>query len=296
MILVIQRKGKSLATLLDQIHLARATISLTPDSIGQQWRFGMQMKSPSRTAVVFMENKKDRDRWFEMTSKMILNLLKSIDQQTLCVCLFTLFFTCVCICIFVITAFLSPAKEFLRELAEITEAENRSKELNMPMNQLSSRTIENPKIVDVINCFQDIVSIELDICQMPIDLSTLMPEYYKSLHHEFIKKLKPRFDLLRAKLKQVDELQQRAFITMKEQNLFSMMEKSITDGLDAITGMKKWVAAFSKFSQIPQWIAFAQQQKLPPDPQVLIRIILAWYLNLNQTWETICDSSILKSS
>lgn len=294
--LVTQRKGKTILVLLDQLPLAGAEVVLLPDNASQQkWQFGLQVKCGVRAANFYMETKSVRDRWLEKASALTRTLTRSESS-------------------------LSLTRMAMQEMGEIERQESilgsvfggaRKKEKH-------AKAPENPRVQDVISIYQEVVKLQAEILTMPIDLRTLFPMYYQKLHPDHIARLKTRINLLGDKLKIIDQLNQRALALLKSESIFHMLDKSITDGMDNISGMKSWVAAmFGRGSraavQQPQqqqqsMMASAppmrqmsmsaipsssqQQQRVAGDPQKLMSFILMWYINLCQTWELVTQTNL----
>lgn len=144
----------------------------------------------------------------------------------------------------------------------------------------------NAHVKDIMGVFNDIVKVQAELMQMPIDLRTMFPQFYAQLHPDHIQRLRTRIEALGTKLTTLDELNRRATQLLKSEQAFFTLDKIVCEGTTPIEAMERFLTA--AFPKVPGAPALPRSR----DPQFLMRYVLFWYVKLSEAWEVVTDLSL----
>ena len=113
---------------------------------------------------------------------------------------------------------------------------------------------------------------------MPIDLHTLIPEYWQKLPPNQMQELYSRFNILLADIQQIDQLHDKTAELVKDMKLLANVSNLIEAGFEPIEETKKVVGS------IDPAVAKPLKEK--------IGLVLKWYIYLNAEWEKVLQTNI----
>ena len=151
---------------------------------------------------------------------------------------------------------------------------------------IASEIPMNAHVKDIMGVFNDIVKVQAELMQMPIDLRTMFPQFYAQLHPDHIQRLRTRIEALGSKLTTLDELNKRATQLLKSEQAFFTLDKIVCEGTTPIEAMERFITA--AFPKVPGTAPLPRSR----DPQFLMRYVLFWYVKLSEAWEVVTDLSL----
>lgn len=149
---------------------------------------------------------------------------------------------------------------------------------NLPQpSMIVSATPAAPVIKDILDLYENVVKIQDEIMQNPIDLRTLFPEYCKGMNPNLRDRLKQRIDQLNIKLNVMYQLDQKARELLRVGHGSIPVQKVnqfIMEGIKPIDAMKTFIV--TAYKDFPPG--------MKDDPRMTIRLVLKWYLDLTDSW------------
>jgi len=134
------------------------------------------------------------------------------------------------------------------------------------------------KIRQALGVYEDVFRLEMEIFQLPIDLSTLFPGYFQRLPINYQQILWGRIQLLKEKVMKMTSLHDDVLSVIKSENLALKLEKTILEGKGPVGSLQAWVK-----ENFPASNPNSQQ------PRNLIIQIMKWLNSLLKLWEQILD-------
>jgi len=241
-------KSKSKAKLLARIILLNANINELSENRNSKWQFGFQICTPKKNTNFYLDFDNECAKWIGFLEQTIQELPAILTKYP-------------------------RDRDQLTILASKGKSESSGASGEIPMNA---------HVKEIITICEEIVKIQAELMQMPIDLRTMFPQFYAQLHPDHIHRLKSRIEQLGAKLKTLDMLNKRASELLKTEGLFLQVDKQISEALPLLNAMKVVV-----------------QKSFPPsaasrfpkgrDPLTLTRHVLFWYVKLCDAWQSVTD-------
>jgi len=247
---MIVLRAKNKPKIINRIILLNAQVTELPENRNSKWQFGFQLSTPKKSDNFFLDFDNECAKWIgflETTIKELPGILTKYprDRDQLSIL----------------------ANKGKKDLASSSIAD-------VPMNA---------HVKEIITICDEIVKVQAELMQMPIDLRTMFPQFYAQLHPDHIHRLKVRIEQLGTKLATLDKLNQRATQLLKTEEAFFQVDKLVSEAMPYLEAMKSVVQkAFPKTPGAP---------RLPKsrDPQLLMRYILFWYVKLCDAWQVVTD-------
>jgi len=246
---LIVTKGKTKYKIDARIILLNAQVTELTENKNSKWQFGFSLSTPKTTINFYLDFENECAKWIgllEQTIKELPGILTKYPRD----------------------------RDQLTMLANKGKKDVTSSQIDAPMNA---------HVKEIITICDEIVKVQAELMQMPIDLRTMFPQFYAQLHPDHIQHLRGRIEALGAKLSTLDKLNQRATQLVKSDQAFLQVDKLVSEAMPYLEAMKAIITkAFPKVPGAP---------RLPKsrDPQLLMRYILFWYVKLCDAWQVVTD-------
>ena len=251
---MIFTKGKKSDKVICRVILLNAEVSELPVNRDPacKWNCGIQVRTPKTTVNFYLDYDEECAKLVALVERTIKELPAILERNP-------------------------RDKEQLVALVNKARRDGGAAASDIPMNA---------HVKDIMGVFNDIVKVQAELMQMPIDLRTMFPQFYAQLHPDHIQRLRTRIEALGTKLTTLDELNKRATQLLKSEQAFFTLDKVVCEGTTPIEAMERFITA-----------AFPKVPGAPPlprsrDPQFLMRYVLFWYVKLSEAWEVVTDLSL----
>jgi len=247
---LIVTKGKTKYKVVTRMILLNAEVTELPENIDSKWQFGFQLSTPKATVKFYLDFDNECAKWIGFLENAIKELPGILTKYP-------------------------RDRDQLTMLASKGRKESTSGAVaDAPMNA---------HVKEIIQICDEIIKVQAELMQMPIDLKTMFPQFYAQLHPDHIQRLRSRIEALGAKLVTLDKLNKRATQLVKTDQAFFQVDKLVSEAMPYLEAMKTIITkAFPKVPGAP---------RLPKsrDPQLLMRYILFWYVKLCDAWQVVTD-------
>jgi len=246
---LIVTKGKNKYKMVARIILLNVEVTELPENIDSKYQFGFQLGTARGSIKFYLDFDNECAKWIgllETAIKELPGILANYPQD----------------------------RAQLTILASKGKKESTSSAVDVPLNA---------HVKDIISICDEIIKVQAELMQMPIDLRTLFPQFYAQLHPDHIQHLRSRIEALGAKLSTLDKLNQRATQLLKSDQCFFQVDKLVSEAMPYLEAMKTIIT--KSFPKVPG------APRLPKnrDPQLLMRYILFWYVKLCDAWQVVTD-------
>jgi len=242
-------KGKTKYKIISRIILLGAQVEDIDNSADPKWKFGFQITTPKGSSKFYLDFDNECAKWIELLNQSIKELPGILTK-------------------------------YPRDRDQLTILANKGKKDTMTSSGIVPM---DAHLKEVFTTFDEIVKIQGEIMQMPVDLRTMFPQFYAQLHPDHIQRLRARMEILGQKLTTINKLNQRATELLKSDQAFRDVDLLISQAMPYLEGMK--IIITKAFPKTPG------QRPLPKsrDPQYLMRYILYWYVKLCEAWQVVTD-------
>jgi len=243
-------KAKNKPKLMARIILLNANVTELPENRSSKWQFGFQISSAKKSLNFFVDFDNECAKWIDYTETAIKALPGILTK-------------------------------YPRDRDQLTILANKGKS-----ESTSSSAVDvplNAHVKEIITICDEIVKVQAELMQMPIDLRTMFPQFYAQLHPDHIHRLKVRIEQLGTKLATLDKLNQRATQLLKTEECFFQVDKLVSEAMPYLEAMKAVIQ--KAFPKVPG----APRMPKSRDPQLLMRYILFWYVKLCDAWQVVTD-------
>jgi len=241
-------KGKNKYKIISRMILLNAQVTELPENRDSKWQFGFSLSTPKATVNFYLDFENECAKWIGLLEDTIKELPGILTK-------------------------------YPRDRDQLTVLANKGRK-----EPDSVATAAHVK--EIITICDEIVKVQAELMQMPIDLRTMFPQFYAQLHPDHIQHLRARIEALGAKLVTLDKLNKRATELVKSDQAFFQVDKLVSEAMPYLEAMKAIITkAFPKVPGAP---------RLPKsrDPQLLMRYILFWYVKLCEAWQVVTDLSV----
>jgi hypothetical protein len=132
------------------------------------------------------------------------------------------------------------------------------------------------KLQQLLEIFQEVLKLEQEIFLFPIELRTLIPDYYRTMNPDYVSDFQARILKLSKKIDQIEGLHGDMRQIVKQEMVCYVLNRIIEEGSVPVGSMKDWVAT-EFHGNNPQ--RNEARKKMAP--------LLKWYLDLYEAWEAI---------
>jgi len=250
---MIVLKSKSKPKLMARLVLLNAHVTDLEQNRHSKWQFGFQISNPKKSINFFVDFDNECAKWIGFVEQAIKELPGILTK-------------------------------YPRDRDQLTILASKGKSESSSSSSQSCPI--NARVKDIITICDEVIKIQAEIMQMPIDLRTMFPQFYSQLHPDHIHRLKDRIELLGKKLAAVDKLNERAKQLVATEDAFRQVDVLVSQAMPYLEGMKIIIQkSFPKNAGAP---------RLPKnrDPQLLMRYILYWYVKLCESWQSVTDLSL----
>jgi len=130
----------------------------------------------------------------------------------------------------------------------------------------------------ILELFSEVFAIEKSLFQLPIQLTTLLPQIAHTMPVGQLNMLQPRLQMLHEQVQRLNAIHQRLSHTVRNERLFHTLNMVVGAGKNPIFSMKLWV-----------------QRVYPPghvagtEPRELLKALIMWYTDLMKTWALVTE-------
>jgi len=139
---------------------------------------------------------------------------------------------------------------------------------------------------EVVNVLHEVLNLEHDLFQPPIEIQSIMPRYCQSIHPQTLMMLGDRLRLLSAKLNEIYFAQQKVkALLLKDAPIRGVhnLDSLVKEGRNPIGNLKEWVQQSFPSNAVSRPLSSEQ-------PRTLMAALLKWYLSLSESWTAILSS------
>jgi len=248
---MIVLKAKNKPKVMARLILLNAQVTELPENRSSKWQFGFQIATPKKSINFFVDFDNECAKWINFAETAIKELPGILTK-------------------------------YPRDRDQLAIMANKGKS-EATAAASGGQIPLNAHVKEIITIWDEIVKVQAELMQMPIDLRTMFPQFYAQLHPDHIHRLKSRIEMLGTKLATLDKLNQRASQLLKTEEVFFQVDKLVSEAMPYLEAMKTIVQrSFPKTAGAP---------RLPKsrDPQLLMRYILFWYVKLCDAWQAVTD-------
>jgi len=120
------------------------------------------------------------------------------------------------------------------------------------------------------------MKLETEIFLFPIELRTLIPDYYRTLNPDYVTDFQARIQKLAKKVDELDGLRWDVRSLIKQEYVFDVIDKQIEEGNGVIGGMRQYIAA-----------TFPKTHPESVEARKKMGEILNWFINLYEAWSAL---------
>jgi len=149
-----------------------------------------------------------------------------------------------------------------------------------PVKSMKSPQSTHATLKRLIELLKEALKLESEIFAFPIELETLIPQYYRHLNANYVSEYDARIQALMQKLTEIENVHATIRdLIAQDQNGYKL-HRIIVDGHGDIERLKDWVL----------------QQFPPQHPQYVgatdaVSPVMQWYINLTEAWDCLLGNS-----
>ena len=146
------------------------------------------------------------------------------------------------------------------------------------INNINTEFSSSGKLKQLIEIFKEVLKLENEIFLFPIELKTLIPDYYKTLNPNYVTEYQSRVLKLMKKIEQIENFHWDMKNIVKQETVFVVLDRIINNGNVPIGLMKDWVAK-----------GFPNHHPQRTEARKVATEMLKWYLDLFEAWDAILE-------